>query len=200
MASTLETLMNQLSGSSLQNLSSQLGADPNQTQSGVAAALPLLLGALTRNSQSSSGADALNNALDRDHDGSILNDVVGFLNQGDTSTGTGILKHVLGAKQSRVENGLSQGTGLSGESAGKLLALLAPLVLGALGKTKREKAMDAPALAGYLGNEREAVEKRAPQQMGVLNMLLDSDGDGDVDLSDIAKQGGGLLGKLFGQG
>jgi len=200
MASTLETLMGQLGGSTLQNLSSQLGTDPNQTQSGVAAALPLLLGALTRNSQTSSGASALNNALDRDHDGSILDDVTGFLAQGDTSTGSGILKHVLGAKQSRVESGLSQGTGLSGESAGKLLALLAPLVLGALGKTKKEKGMDASALAGYLGHEREEVEKRAPQQMGVLNVLLDSDGDGDVDLSDIAKQGGGLLGKLFGQG
>jgi len=35
--------------------------------------------------------------------------------------------------------------------------------------------------------------------MGILGKLLDSDGDGDVDLSDVAKRGAGLLGKFFGR-
>lgn len=198
MASLLDGILGQLGGGAVENLSRQLGTDPNQTKSGIAAALPVLLGALSRNTQSSGGASALSAALDRDHDGSILDDVAGFFAKGETSTGAGILKHVLGAKQSRVETGLSKSTGMNGQAAGQLLAMLAPMVLGALGKAKREKQMGATDLAGLLGQERQTLEQRAPRQMNVMNSLLDADGDGDVDFDDIAKQGGGLLGKLFG--
>ena len=34
--------------------------------------------------------------------------------------------------------------------------------------------------------------------IAMLGALLDSDGDGDVDMSDIVKKGAGLLGKLMG--
>jgi len=200
MSSLLEGLMGQLGGGTIENLGRQLGTDRNQTQNGLAAALPLLMGALSRNTQDKSGADALGAALDRDHDGSILDNVTDFIGKGDTSTGAGILKHVLGGKQSRVENGIAKSTGMSGAASGKMLAMLAPLVLGALGKAKRQGNMDASQLTGLLGRERETVERKAPQELGVLNTLLDSDGDGDVDLGDIVKRGGGLLGKFLGKG
>ncbi len=190
--------MGSLGGGALESLGQQLGTDSNQTKNGVMAALPVLIGALSRNTQGGSGASALSAALDRDHDGSILDDAAGFFSKGDTSDGMGVLKHVLGGKQQRVESGLSQATGMSGQSATKLLALVAPMVLGALGKQKRSQGLDASSLAGMLGQERQEEEKRAPQEMGIVNMLLDSDGDGDVDLGDIVKRGGGLLGKLFG--
>lgn len=198
MSSLLEGLMGQLGGDALGGLASQIGADKNQTQAGIAAALPLLMGALSRNAAKPEGAQALNSALERDHDGSILDDIGGFLGRGDTSTGAGILGHVLGAKQQRVEQGISKSSGLGGAATGKLLAMLAPMVLGQLGKAKRQGGMDASALAGMLGGERQAIEKQAPQQMGLLNSLLDQDGDGDTDLGDIAKLGGGLLGKFLG--
>ncbi len=46
MSSLLEGLMGQLGGSALEGLSSQLGTDKKQTQAGVAAALPVLMGTL----------------------------------------------------------------------------------------------------------------------------------------------------------
>jgi hypothetical protein len=197
MSSILEGLMGQLEGSALEGLSRQLGADRKQTQAGVAAALPMLLGALSRNSQDSSGAESLGAALDRDHDGSILDNVGGFLGQGDTSVGAGILKHVLGSKRNRVASGVSQTSGLDSASAAKMLALLAPVVLGSLGKAKRQGNMNSSALAGMLGQERQDLETKAPAEFGIMNKLLDADGDGDIDLGDLAK-GAGLLGKLFG--
>lgn len=196
MSSLLEGLMGQLGGDALGNLASQIGADRNKTQAGVAAALPLLLGALSRNAQDGNGAQALGAALERDHDGSILDDAAGFFGRGDTSTGAGILKHVLGAKTPRVEQGLSKSTGLDAAATGKLLAMLAPMVLGALGKAKQQGGLDASGLAGMLGGERRAMEQKAPQ-LGMLGALLDQDGDGDMDLGDITKLGGGLLGKFF---
>jgi len=200
MSSLLENLMGQLGGGAAEGLSRQLDTGRKQTESGIAAALPLLLGALSRNSQSNDGAQALNSALDRDHDGSILSDVAGFFNKGDTSMGSSILKHVLGGKQTRVQNGLAQTSGLSGDAAGKMLSMLAPMVLGALGQAKRQNKLDASGLAGLLGQERQAAETKSSQGANMMSALLDTDGDGDVDLSDIVKHGGGFLGKLFGGG
>lgn len=198
MSSILQDLMGQLGGSQLDGLSKQLGADRKQAQAGVAMALPMLLGALSRNAQGGQGAQALASALDRDHDGSILNDVAGFLGRGDTSPGAGILKHAFGGRQTRMQNGLSQSTGMSADATGKLLMLLAPMVLGALGKAKRQGGLDAAGLASMLGGEQRAAATAGGPQMGAINLLLDTDGDGDVDLNDLMKSGGGILGKLFG--
>jgi hypothetical protein len=198
MASLLSNLMNQMSGTHLDQLSQQLGVDRKQAQTGIAAALPMLLSALSRNTTTTEGAQALNAALDRDHDGSILGNLGGFLSQGDANPGAAILKHVLGGKQTQVQSGLSRATGMNAASTGKLLAMLAPVVLGALGQAKRQNNLDASQLAGVLGQERDHLAQQAPKQFGALNSLLDADGDGDVDLSDLVKGGGGLLGKLFG--
>lgn len=198
MSSLLESIMGKLDDNALGGLAAQLGTDRNKAQAGVATALPVLLGALARNSQAQGGAGALGAALDRDHDGSILDDIGGFLGRGDTSAGTGILGHVLGARQTQVQQGVAKSSGLDAAASGKLLALLAPMVMGALGKAKRQGGLDTSGLAGMLGNERAGLERSLGGQANLLGALLDSDGDGDVDLNDIAKKGGGLLGKLFG--
>jgi hypothetical protein len=200
MSSMLESLMGQLGGDTLKNLSSQIGADEKQTQSALTAAVPLLMGALSLNAQKGDGAQSLDRALEKDHDGGILDNISGFLGQGDTSMGAGILGHVLGGKQTRVQQGISQSSGLSSEASGKLLAMVAPLVMGALGKAKRSGSLDASGIAGLLGSEQQNVQSKLPESMGMLGALLDSDGDGDVDLGDImGGKGGGLLGKLFGK-
>jgi hypothetical protein len=70
--------------------------------------------------------------------------------------------------------------------------------MGALGKTKRDRGLDAGGLAQLLMGEREEAGKKAPQAAGLLGSLLDSDGDGEV-ADDLAKIGGSLLGSLFGK-
>jgi hypothetical protein len=73
------------------------------------------------------------------------------------------------------------------------LSMLAPLVMGALGKAQREGKLDPGALAGMLGAERQKASDAAPGVMGMLGRFLDRDGDGSV-MDDI----GGMLGKLGG--
>ena len=199
MSGIIDLLSSQLRGDAVKSISSQIGADEKRTQSAISAALPLLMGAMAHKSTgSSTEAQALAGALERDHDGSILNDVMGFLGNSQSGNGDGILGHVLGSRRPALENGLSKSTGLDAASLGKLLPILAPLVMGALGKQKREAGLDASGLAGMLGHENQQIKKKMPRQMGALESLMDSDGDGDVDLGDLAK-GAGLLGKLFGR-
>jgi len=198
MSSLLDMLSSQLGGSALQQISGKIGADERQTGNAVATALPMLLSALARNSSKPEGAQALSNALTKDHDGSLLDNLGGFLDRPETGPGDGILRHVLGARRQGVERGLSKATGMDAGSIGKLLVTLAPVVMGAIGKTQRQNRLDASGLAGLLGSERAEAERQAPREMGLLGQLLDTDGDGDVDMSDIAKHGVGALGKLLG--
>jgi hypothetical protein len=51
----MRSLLAQLSGAPMAQLSNQLGADSSTTENAVQAALPMLLGALAKNSASSGG-------------------------------------------------------------------------------------------------------------------------------------------------
>jgi len=188
--SLLDMLQQRLGGDAVNQISSKLGTDPASTRTAIAAALPMLVGALARNAQDPGKAGALANALGR-HDGSVLDDVAGYLGRGDTGDGDGILGHVLGGKKETVQTGLGQAAGLDPAKAGTLLAMLAPLVMGALGKAQREKGLDTGGLAGMLGSEQQRAADAAPGVMGMLSSFLDRDHDGSV-MDDI----GGMLGKL----
>ncbi|MFC1660661.1 DUF937 domain-containing protein [Gemmatimonadota bacterium] len=195
MSSLVEMLTAQLgSGQALGQLSRQLGADEGSTQNALGAALPVLLGALARNTAQSNGAQSLDQALGK-HDGGILDNLTGFLGAPDVDDGNGILRHMLGDRRSSVESGVSKASGLDPSMIAKLLPLLAPIVMGALGRQKREKKLDPTGLSKMLGAERQQIEAANPAA-GMLGQLLDQDGDGSV-ADDIAKLGGGFLGSLF---
>jgi hypothetical protein len=72
--------------------------------------------------------------------------------------------------------------------------MLAPLVMGALGRTRAEQGLDPDGLTRVLGNEREELGARAPGILGAVGRLLDRDNDGSA-LDDV----GGLLSGLFGR-
>jgi len=199
MSGIFEILTKQLGGQQLDSISRQIGGDSGTTSKAIAAALPMLMTALASNAQKPGGAEALSAALGRDHDGGILDNMDGFLNNPGAVNGAGILGHVLGSKQPTVETGLAKTTGLDMGSVTKLLPILAPLVMGALGKQQRQSQLDASGLSNMLGQERQQIESSVPQ-MGIVGKFLDADGDGDMDLGDLGSlaKSTGLLGKLFG--
>lgn len=195
--SLMNVLMEQLGGSATRQIGKQLGLDEGLASKAIAGALPMLLGGLTRNAQQQGGADSLLGALDRDHDGSVLDDLAGYVSSGPGRHGDGILGHLFAGKRSTVESGLSQMSGIDSGKAGQLLAMLAPVVMGALGKQRQSQGLDASGLAAMLGGEQRRAPSQAGQAMGMIGKLLDRDGDGDFT-DDIAKMGAGLLGSLLG--
>lgn len=198
--SLMDTIMGQLAGGGgMDEISRQLGVDKEKAAPATGAALTTLLGALARNAQQPGGADALANALERDHDGSLLENLGGMLGQAKQQHGGGILKHVLGGKRQNVERNLGKATGIDQGNMGQLMEMLAPVVMGALGKEKRKQRLDPGSLASMLGNERATMQRAEPKGAGMLDRLLDTDGDGDFDISDMTKHGAGLLGKFLGR-
>jgi hypothetical protein len=190
----IDMVARQLGGAALGQLSQQIGANPSQTQSAISAALPLLLSALSRNASTPQGAAALHTAVSNDHDGSILDNVMGFLGNAQQGPGAAILQHVLGGQQQTVQQGLAQSTGMAPAAMGSLLKVLAPMVLGAVGRTTAQQGLGADALAGLLGSQNQMAQTAAPGLLGSLNKLLDHDGDGSA-LNDVA----GMLGKFLGR-
>jgi len=195
MTMMLDMLTSQLGTGGLRQISQQLGADEEATGNAVSAALPVLLGALAKNSARPQGASALLGALDRDHDGGVLDDLSAFLQKPNERDGDGILGHVLGGRRDRVERNVSQASGLDAASVSRLMAMLAPLVMGAVGRARRQQNLDAGGLSDLLSNERTSLQRQNPQ-LGGLAQLLDADGDGQV-ADDVAKLGKKLLGGLF---
>ena len=185
-------LLGQLAGGGMSQISQQLGADEGTTSSALSAAMPLLVSALANNASQPNGAQSLHQALNNDHNGAILNDISGFLNNPQAATGAGILGHVLGGQQSAVTQGLSQGTGLNADQVGTLLQIAAPLVMGALGQQQQQQSLDTNGLASFLGGQQQAAQQSNPGLMSTLNSLLDFDGDGSA-IDDII----GMVGKFF---
>ena len=185
-----------LAGQQNADLAGALGADESSTQTAVRAALPLLLGALQRNASSPEGAASLQGALERDHDGSILDRLGDLVQDPSITSGEGILKHAFGGRQGAVEKGVGETSGLSPAQVHRLFATLAPAVMGMLGKKQRDEGLDAGALSDLLTGERRAAESSAPDLASLAGLLIDSDGDG-LDMGDIKKLGGSLLGNLF---
>jgi hypothetical protein len=72
--------------------------------------------------------------------------------------------------------------------------MLAPLVMGALGRAKREQGLDPKSLSHLLSGEQDRLRETAPGVMGTLSRFLDRNDDGSV-IDDI----GGMLGRTFGQ-
>lgn len=189
MNSLFDLVNERLDDRTLSQLSQQLGTDPGTTRQAVPAALTALLGGLSQNTSKPGGAQQLAGALARDHDGSILDDLAGSLgNPGVNQQGAGILGHIFGARRGAVETQVGRTAGLNQAQAARLLMLLAPIVLGALGRAQRQRGLDSGGLSDILGNERRKIEQTQPQSRSLLNVLLDRDGDGQIvdDLTSLA--------------
>lgn len=190
-----------LGGDTRRQLGSLIGADEDRTATALAAAIPLLLSALARNTENPAGATSLLGALSRDHDGSALEDPAAFLTRpgGGAAAGAGILEHVFGARRPQAQQAVSKASGLDGRQVATLLAAAAPLVLAAIGRMQRQRGLDANGLSTYLGSERQRMAGSTPGLAGMASRVLDTDGDGDVDLADLAGVTGSLGKLLRGQ-
>jgi len=200
MDNLLDAVMGSMGGNELGMLSSLLGSDNDMVQKGVAAAIPAILGGLASNTQQQSGADSLFNALNNDHDGSILDNLGGFLGQGTSTDGNGILGHIFGDKRPQVEEKVAQQSGLPSGLIAQLLPMLAPIIMGYLGRKLREGSLDSGGLGGLVQGEANATRGSIPGLEDILGGVL---GGGQPQQPQQpqpqAQQGGGLLGSILGK-
>lgn len=209
MSGILDLLGSDIGKTLINGTSKQLGQNKAQTASAFSTALPLILGAMKNNSNNTSGVSGLLGALDNDkHNGSILDNLGGILggNSIDNSVlsdGAGILGHVFGGKEKNVAQVVSRKSGIDMSSAMQILKVAAPIVMGFLGKQKRQQGISDGAGIGNLLGGMMGSSGKTDQSM--ISKILDADGDGSA-IDDIigmatksgSKQKGGLGGLLGG--
>lgn len=202
MSNLLDLVQQHLGSEQVDQIASRLGATREQTESAIGMALPTLLGAVARKADDESSAEQLHQTLQKE-DGGLL-ERLGSLFGGSGATadqptgaqafgGTGeLLGSLLGGRQEKVEQGIGKASGLSGGQIASLLAMLAPVLMGAL--AKKSGGMDLGGLTSMLRSEKKSMENQATG--GLLAGLLDQDGDGDFDFADIMQLG---MSRLFGR-
>lgn len=185
----------------------------------AAVAVPLIIMYLKNKSEDADEAESLNKALEKDHNGSILNNPSEAIEK--KSEGNSILDHIFGDKKSDVETSLASQTGISMGTIGPLLATLAPIVMGYIGKQKQDSGVSSGGglsdlLGGILGKASSEAQGEPNNPLNdILGGLLGGGNSqsGGNPLNDLlgglmgggsskkSDQGGlgGLLGGIFGK-
>ncbi len=188
-------------------LGSQLGLGNDQkTNTAVDGILGTLLNGIMKNASTPEGQQSLENALERDHNGSIFDDLTGFLTGTNkpaspkTSNGAGILNHIFGDQQQNTVESISKASGIDTSKIMTMMITLAPIVLGMLGKSKAQAApqQSGGGLFDIIKGATQTVNSQSSTQ-SILNTFLDKDGDGSIvdDIASMASKS--IFGSLFGK-
>jgi hypothetical protein len=190
----------------ISSIGSQTGASSAQTASVLATALPVMLSGLQRNAEAGEGNNILK-AL-QSHDGSILDNIANSLGgkSAVTKDGNSILGHIFGNQLGGIQNAISKKSGVDAGTVASIIAMAAPILMGILGKQQRSTGVnDTGGLTNILGSLLGGSSKSVGSS--ILTSILDQNGDGKLDIGDVAsaltgaksnQKSGGLLGGLLG--
>jgi hypothetical protein len=193
--SVLEDLRSRLSGGTVDDISRRIGAGPGQTKQAIDAALPMLLAALGQEAADPERSAGLKQAIREDHDGSVVDNLGEYLSgrmSGRATNGEGIVNHVLGDRREPAVQALSTKSGLDFGSIASLLPLLAPIVMGMLGKKERSGGLSLDSITDALGQDTRRAADEQPDLGDLLGSVLGGSGSGQGGLGD-------MLGSIFGK-
>ncbi len=195
------SLIEELGKAAFSQMTRNASAKTGLNEGAIAALMPMatamLMNGLKKNVERPGGAEALAKALAK-HDGSLLRNPDRAADEDVMTDGRAILGHILGGKQGAAQETLAKAAGADPDQIAKLLAMAAPAILAGLGQAKREKGLDAGALAQLVKTESRQAEASAPQELSGLLKWVDTDGDGRIDdnIAELAMKGlSGLFGK-----
>ncbi len=199
----MQMLQGHLNDDVMNQIGGQIGAEPQQTAAAASGIFASLLGGMAQNAATPGGLQSLMGALDSDHDGSVLDDLMGMVS-GNASTGSpsalngaGILGHILGGQKEQVAQQVSQSSGLDMGQVMKLMPILAPILMGVLGKAKSGGQLGLGNLASILFGSAQ----NAGQQSGMgdlLGSVLGGVFGGGQRQQQASPDGGDLLGNILG--
>lgn len=173
MSNLVQTVINAVSPDLITKLSGLLGESPGSVGKGVAAAAPALLAAALQQSSTTAGANGLLDMIGQVTGGGDILERLPALLSDDTaragllSQGKGLADGLLGANGAGVTNALASFAGLKGGAASSIIALAAPLVMGAIGKALGP-SKTAAGVQALLSEQRSSILGALPPGLGAL--------------------------------
>ncbi len=151
MANIIESLLSEvLSEKTLGNVAESVGVSSEQVGEVISAAIPTLIGAMSKNASTKEGAESLDKALE-EHASKKKLDVAEEVKNADVKDGEGILKHVLGSDLSSTVSTLAKSVKIDKDQVMKIVAMVAPILLTFLASGKKSSKKESTDLSGLLG-------------------------------------------------
>ena len=154
-------------------LGDAIGETPETTRRAATASLPALLGGVSELGRHEPGrVMGLIRSNHYDDDASMSRVDAMLHDRPDgalANEGHGILQSLFGGRLTRVIDGLSATTGMGRSQIAGLLAMLAPVALGVIGKRVHDDRLDTNGLATLLDGQRASLRRLVPD--GVASAL-----------------------------
>ena len=183
----------------IDDIAEKLGVSRDEAKVAVEQGGAVLLGGLAKNAETTEGSAAIEAALKK-HSGSTPASTVDDIDQAD---GGKIVAHILGSKEKEVTKELTESKATPGIDFGKLLPILAPIVMGLIANATKDKSAKTDAGAESSGGSGDVIggilgggdKGGSGGGIGdVIGGLLGGGNSGSGSGIDL----GGILGGLFG--
>ncbi len=172
MATNLVSYMMQfLTPDMIGRIAGALGLNRSDAQSGVSASVPALLAAFSGLADQPGGAQSLVNTIKQQS--GVLDNFAGMIGGGNQSSfierGSSLLTSLLGSHdQSALTGAVARFAGLGQNKASSLLGMLAPVVMGLIGRQIGTRGVDIGSLTSLLASQKEQIADALPTGMGDL--------------------------------
>jgi hypothetical protein len=174
-ANLVSVVMQFLTPDMIAKIASALGLNPAIAQKAIGGAIPALLAGLADVASTPEGARQLTNTLAQQQPGTLdnLKNLIGSSEQNDLAeTGAGMLSGLFGrGPVDTMAQTIGKFAGLGGDASKSLLAMLGPMVLGALGQQQRA-GLDAKGLTSLLASQKDQIVAAIPS--GLADQLSDA--------------------------
>ncbi len=154
-------------------IASAIGVDRSLVGKAVGAAVPGLLGSLVNASSTQDGARKIFDSVSQQPAG-VLDSLASMIGGPGQKTlvdnGTGLLSSLLGGSATPALAGaVGKFAGLNEGASSSLLGMLAPVVMGTLGKQKAAAGLDASGMAQLLASQKSNISSALPT--GFANLI-----------------------------
>jgi OmpA-OmpF porin, OOP family len=175
----LDTIKSQIGSELIEKAANFVGEEGSVTKKTLELIMPALLGGITQQAKEPNAVAALlSNFKEGGHDGSIFDTVGNLLGggsatQGFLDSGESIVNGLFGNKTSGIVDWIAAFTGIKTGSASGLMSMVAPLVMGAIGKQVVGGNLGLSGLTSLLESQSGLVQKALPAGLSSVLGLTD---------------------------
>jgi hypothetical protein len=172
MATNLVSYMMQfLTPDMIGRIAGALGLNRSDAQSGVSAVVPALLAAFSGLADKPGGAQSLVNTVKQQS--GVLDNFASMIGGNNLSSfierGSSLLTSLLGSHdQAALTGAVARSAGLGQNKTTSLLGMLAPVVMGLIGRQIGTRGVDIGSLTSLLASQKEQIAQALPSGMGEL--------------------------------
>lgn len=190
----IETVSSYITPDIINKASAFLHESPSNTSMAMSGIVPTLLGSVTNMASSPGGATQLAGLLGSagQYEG-LLSGLSNYFTGGSSTTGLihqgeAMLDTLFGGRLGSITSAISSFSGVGGGSAASLMAMAAPLIMGAISRLRSTQNLSPTQLASLLSSQKSTVATAMPAGLRHLTTDYDVQGLRSVTLTPMAVQ------------